>query len=52
MHQARKGVPYASRRALHALLSMRRFIYSLHHVLTLRSGPQDRVSKDAKGAHR
>jgi hypothetical protein len=33
-------------RAFRALLSMRRFMHALRHFLILRSGPQDRVSKD------
>jgi hypothetical protein len=35
-------------RAFRALLSMRGFEYAMHHILILRSGPKDRVSKDAK----
>ena len=42
----RTGVSHASRRAFRALLSMRRFAY-VTHSLILRSGPKDRVSKDA-----
>jgi hypothetical protein len=31
-----------------ALLSVRKFGYAMHDLLILRSGPKDRVSKDAQ----
>jgi hypothetical protein len=37
-------------RAFGALLSMRRFADAMHYVLILRSGPKDRVSKDARAS--
>jgi hypothetical protein len=42
-----RGSPCFETRAFRALLSMRRFEYAMHHFLILRSGPKDRVSKDA-----
>jgi hypothetical protein len=47
---SRRDVPRAcfETRAFRALLSMRRLVYAMHYVLILRSGPEDRVSKDAQ----